>query len=203
MSMDSTRLTRIVFEYDYNQTGKTWCSDIKTILEQVNLTPSFQNKLFVNLKTVEERLLNLHQSNWSNKIQSVSKLRTYKQLKTDFGTEKYLFARLSKTEKSHLAQFRCGILPLRLETGRYVCLSVNERICTLCNVNETEDEVHFLLRCACYNDLRRLLTKKAIETRVDFSTLTDSQKLVYLIKNHYVCMAKYIVAAMNKRKLSL
>lgn len=41
VSMDSTRMTRIVFEYDYNQTGKTWCSDIKTIREQVNLMSSF------------------------------------------------------------------------------------------------------------------------------------------------------------------
>ena len=70
-------------------------------------------------------------------------------------------------------------------------------------MTETEDEVHFLLRCTCYNYLRRLLTKKAIELRGDFSTLTDSQKLVYLIQNYYVCNAKYIVAAMNKRKLSL
>ena len=50
----------IVFEYDYNQSGKTWCSDIKTILEQVNLMSSFQNILPVNLKTIEERLLDLH-----------------------------------------------------------------------------------------------------------------------------------------------
>ena len=64
MSMDSTRLTRIVFEYDYNQSGKTWCSDIKTILEQVYLMSSFQNKLPVNLKTIVERLLDLHKLNW-------------------------------------------------------------------------------------------------------------------------------------------
>lgn len=29
--MDNTILTKIVFEYDYNRTGKSWCSDIKTI----------------------------------------------------------------------------------------------------------------------------------------------------------------------------
>ena len=72
-------MTKIVFEYDYNRTGKTWCPDIKTILEQVGLLSSFQNKLSVNLKVVEERLLNLDKLNWMNKIQSVSKLRTYKQ----------------------------------------------------------------------------------------------------------------------------
>ena len=161
--MDNTRLTKIVFEYDYNRTGKTWCSDIKTILGQVGLLSSFQNKLSVNLKVMEERLLNLHKLNWLNKIQSVSKLQTYKQFKSDFVTENYLLSNLSKTEKSHLAQFRCGILSLRVETGRYVILSVNERICNLCNLNETEDEIHFLLRCTCYNALRHLFARKAIE----------------------------------------
>ena len=72
--MDNTRLIKIVFEYDYNRTGKTWYSDIKTILGQVGFLSSFQNKLSVNLKVVEERLLNLHKLNWLNKIQSVSKL---------------------------------------------------------------------------------------------------------------------------------
>ena len=180
---------KVVFEYDYNQSGKTWCSDIKTILEQVNLMSSFQNKLPVNLKTIEERLLDLHKLNWSTKIQSVSKLRTYRQFKNDFGTEKYLFSNLSKSERSHLAQFRCGILPLRLETGRFVGLSVEERICNLCNINETEDELHFLLRCTCYNELRNRLTRKAIELHTGFSTLNDAQKLIYLMENHYACVA--------------
>ena len=44
MCIDNTRLTKIVFEYDYNRTGKTWCSDIKTILGQVGLMSSFQKK---------------------------------------------------------------------------------------------------------------------------------------------------------------
>ena len=88
--VDKTRLTKNVSEYDYNRTGKTWCSDIKTIFGQVGLLSSFQNKLSVNLKVVRERLLNLHKLNWLNKIKSVSKLRTYKQFKSDFDTENYL-----------------------------------------------------------------------------------------------------------------
>ena len=88
--MDKTRLTKIVFEYAYDKTGKTWCSDIKTILRQVGLLSNFQNKLSVHLKVVEERLLNLHKLTWLNKMQSVSKLRTCKQSKSDFGTKKLI-----------------------------------------------------------------------------------------------------------------
>ena len=49
MSMDKT------FEYDYSFTCKNWCSDIKTILGQVNLLSSFHDKTPVNLKQVEDR----------------------------------------------------------------------------------------------------------------------------------------------------
>ena len=72
---------------------------ISKLLEQVNIISSFPNKSSVDLKTVEERPLNLHKINWSNKMQTVSKLRAYKQFMSSFGTEKYLFSKLSKIEK--------------------------------------------------------------------------------------------------------
>ena len=40
---------------------------ISKLLGQVNLMSSFPNKSSVDLKTVEEWLLNLHKINWSNK----------------------------------------------------------------------------------------------------------------------------------------
>ena len=48
--MDTTRLIRIDFEYDYSFTGKNWCSEIKTILGQVKLLSNFHDKTPANLK---------------------------------------------------------------------------------------------------------------------------------------------------------
>ena len=48
-------------------------------------------------------------------------------------------------------------LPLRVETGRYSGLSVHERTCNTYNSNETEDEIHFLLKYQCYHYLRQFL----------------------------------------------
>ena len=200
VSMDITRFTRIVFEYDYRFTGKNWCSDIKTILGQVNLLSSFHDKTPVNLKQVEDRLLEIHKLDWANKIQTLPKLRTYKQFKREYCTEKYVLSTLSKTEKSHLAQFRCGILPLRVETGRYIGLALNERTCQICNSDETEDEMHFLFNCPRYNDLRQIFIAKSVETCEGFLSLSDEQKIKYLLEKHYVFVAKYIVTAMDRRK---
>ena len=53
----------------------------------------------------------------------------------------------------------CGVAPIRIETGRYENLSVDERKCPFCN--NTEDEGHFLFTCHLYEDIRLELIEKA------------------------------------------
>jgi len=36
----------------------------------------------------------------------------------------------------------------------------NNRLCTLCELNDLEDEYHFILTCPCYSDIRSLYIKK-------------------------------------------
>ncbi len=58
--------------------------------------------------------------------------------KSVFKTEDYLLIDLKKNDRSLLAQFRCGILPLRIETGRYVGEAVENRLCLLCDEHLVE-----------------------------------------------------------------
>jgi hypothetical protein len=51
-----------------------------------------------------------------------NKLRTYKLLKTNFEVETYCKLQLPYAHRSEFAKFRCGVAPLRLETGRYEIL---------------------------------------------------------------------------------
>ncbi len=46
---------------------------------------------------------------------------------------------------------------LRIETGRYCRpkLLAKDRKCELCNLNQVEDETHFVLQCTLYDDLRQ------------------------------------------------
>ncbi len=43
-----------------------------------------------------------------------------------------------------MAQFRIGILPLHIETGRFRDNKINERVCLLCNSGVVENELYFL-----------------------------------------------------------
>ena len=60
------------------------------------------------------------------------KLDVYSCIKKQFGFEKYFKLNIDKDE-SLLSQLRYGILPLRVETGRFVGETFEKRICTLCN----------------------------------------------------------------------
>ena len=54
----------------------------------------------------------------------------------------------------HIAQIRCGVLPLHIETGRYRNLKVEERLCKVCESQSVENEFHFIFDCPAYSQLR-------------------------------------------------
>ena len=60
---------------------------------------------------------------------------------------------MSTRNRSLLAQFRLGILPLFIETGRYSNISAENRICKFCTLNIINDEFHFLMQCPFYNEI--------------------------------------------------
>ena len=69
-SMNNTRLTKHVFNTDYNTSRKTWCSEIKSIFEQLNMQHKFVNKQAVDLKRVENFLGTIYQRDWNEKLTS-------------------------------------------------------------------------------------------------------------------------------------
>ena len=200
ISMDDNRLTKCVFNSDYTATGKIWCSDLKNLLHQVNMQQSFENKQIVNLEHVKNLFNNKHQQEWNEKLHTVSKLRTYVTFKSNYETETYLKLNICKAERSHLAQFRCAVLPLKIETGRFLGLNVEDRLCQVCDQNAVENEIHFLLHCTLYDDLRRAMIVKSERRDTGFRTLTETEKLTFILKHEERQCAKFIFSAMHRRK---
>ena len=65
------------------------------------------------------KLCEINQNRWQVECHSKPKLRTYRNFKKHYMTETYVKSHLSRQQGSLLAQCRTGILPLRLETGRF------------------------------------------------------------------------------------
>ena len=78
---------------------------------------NFENKEKVNLDICEEKFQRIMQENWSLNIPIKPKLRTYKLYKDKVLLEKYFL--IPKHQRSVIAKFRSGSLPLAIEIGRY------------------------------------------------------------------------------------
>ena len=63
-------------------------------------------------------------------------------------TEEYVKINLKRNERSVLAQFRLGILPIRIETGRFIGERIEDRLCRMCDQNQIENEIHFMFHCS-------------------------------------------------------
>lgn len=163
----------------------------------------FDNKEPCSLELVEENLNIICADQWKNDVKSFPKLRTYVMFKKDFEVEKYLSCHLTRRERSLFAQFRMGILPLRLETGRYRNEKVNDRICMLCNRNEIEDEKHFIFQCPLYTEEREILYNKINRKCPEFERLDMNEQLYITMTDFVIPTSKYINEAFMKRRQTL
>ena len=113
---------------------------------------------------------------WKTDIKNKPKLRTYVKLKQSYGTELYVRLNLTRPQRSILAQLRCGILPLYIETGRYTNVKLENRICTFCDDNKIENELHFTMNCSLYKDSRSIFFNSI---NMDFTySLADNFRLL-------------------------
>ena len=106
----------------------------------------------------EDRIKEEYVKQWQAEIEESSKLTVHRSFKTNFLCESYLF----DIEPSHLcrilAQFRISNHNLEVEIGRRDSGLMEDRICKICHQTGgivLEDEMHFLLFCPAYKNIRR------------------------------------------------
>ncbi len=142
------------------------------------------------------------EQSWRTRCMAKPKLRTYIKHKEQLDPEKYVTSHLSRKERSYLAQLRLGILPIKLETGRFENIKTEERLCELCDARVVEDE--FLFKCT-FNDSIRLnfLQKTQINGELNLSENVQSDIWKHMLKKHSRQCSKFIVKAYERRRAIL
>lgn len=103
-------------------------------------------------------------------------MRTYRQYKQVFQSETYLKCSMSRAHRSAYAKFRCGVAPIRIETGRYERLNYYERTCFYC-IDKVENEEHVLLECPQYASLRESLFVKLSAEFPNIRSFSNVEKM--------------------------
>ena len=125
----------------------------------------------------------------------LSRLHFYKKIKTECGIENY-FQIPGFQQRRHISKLRCSDHALEIEKGRHKKgserVQTHERICTLCQRGEVEDEEHFLFKCDLYHSLRR---KFKVEHLTDATSFFNAENLNSL--------GKYLIEAFEMRERAI
>lgn len=203
LDVPNTRLVKRIFLADCNaNVPNTWAHEIKDIFRLIDCNLSYDSLLYVNVDFARKKLSHIENNQWSNTVESKPKLRTYKLFKHNYGTEDYVLDNLSRSERSFLAQLRCGILPLRIETGRFSRLELEQRICQLCNSNLIESEEHFIFSCSFYTEFRNQYYDMLRNLDSNFNINLEVKEKWKIIMNR-TCVkttSKFITKCYLKRK---
>ena len=113
------------------------------------------------------------------------KLKFYSMFKTDCHKADFLNTINNSSHKKTINKFRLGNHRLRIETGRHTIPKTPEnlRICLFCHLNEVEHELHFILNCHLYDNLRSKFFEDIIRKYPHFNVLDDNSKIIFLFNN--------------------
>ncbi len=196
INMDNDRLNKIVFLYDKQLCENNWSQKIKKLIGELDLDQHWTRNTVIPLDIVKTRVKDQFIADWKHQCSTKDKLRTYVTFKDSVEVAPHLSSNLPKYERSLISQIRLGVLPLRIETGRFVNLPANDRLCQVCKQNSVEDEAHFLFECDKYAEERQ-----ALETSINvvFANLTTTEKFVQVFQHPY-SLGRFIKSAFQKRK---
>ena len=210
--MEDNRLAKNIllwdkkFSRDHNV--PTWSKEVSSIFEDFQMQYFSENlELFPLKETINSLKLQMkikQSTNLKLKCQKMPKLRTYIKFKDFFNTPTFLNKPLSFIQRKYLNKFCLSCLEIKIETGRYLHLPENLRLCEVddqCHGQALqESECHFLLHCPAYNEIRQVWLSR-LELPVNYRLLLDEDKLSVLINNtnNVKLTAQFIIDAYNMR----
>ena len=67
--MDDSRLTKQVFNFDYESGKNNWCRDVKDMFDTLNIAEYFENKRCIDMHLASDTIYNLYANSWPENVQ--------------------------------------------------------------------------------------------------------------------------------------
>ena len=118
----------------------------------------------------------------------LNKLCTFRQFKTVIKYEPYLNCNLPKSIICNYTKLCISAHKLNIETARYIKAPLPQRTqqklvarkCVNCDLMKDEDEIHFLLECPKYNNIRQEFLNQVFAA-LQKHQITRHKPIVYLV----------------------
>jgi len=193
--MDKNRLLRYALDHS---DVHNWVYSVKHCLDIFGFSEVWQNggvgneKIF--LRVFRQRMIDCYKQDWYSKIVESDRYTTYRSFKSLLQPERYLKDITITKFRNVFVKFRLGIVDLKINK-RYQNVTLT---CPFCDT--VENELHFLLHCPKYNDLRQKYISR-------YYTNVHLSPLPFLLQseNTFITrsVAMYIYYALKLREESL
>ena len=111
-----------------------------------------------------------------------NKLKTFKSFKFIFKREKYIEVIKYREVRKALPKLRCSNHRLKIEEGRFMSIPQENRICPNPSCNgDVEDEIHFLLSCGIYTEIRKKFLNFVIDKSQNVKLLDKANLFNWLM----------------------
>ena len=165
-----------------NKSIKNWASNICEILQSAGLNEVwlFPESVSINVLVplLRCRLRDIYITNWRTGLEMSSSLNIFREIKITFERSDYIDVLENTKYRNSLAKLRLASHKLNIEIGRHNNVPRHERKCLLCNLNDIEDEFHFVLKCPVYADIRKELVPRF------YYSNTSMYKYISLMQNN-------------------
>ena len=187
-SMSDSKINFRIFEWCERNSGhrcKNLNYRVNMMFQEAGITMGNSVNSYREIKTqVTRHVFDKFKSEWLQDVNregarhghGKNKLRIYSKYKQEFQSETYLECSMSRAHRSSYAKFRCGVAPIRVETGRYERLNYDDRTCFNCH-EKIENEEDVLLECPLYQCYRESLYDKLSAEFPDILSFTNEEKL--------------------------
>ncbi|XP_070193997.1 uncharacterized protein, partial [Littorina saxatilis] len=161
LKMPSHRLPQKAYKmllYLHEQNKRTWASSVCYVLykygfDQVWIQQGVGNENAF-LTEFKNRLVTLYKQEWIETVHSKERFLFYSTFKSALSMSSYLNDLKHVKARNCLIRLRLGVSPLKVHRLRHTRSSTAEDyLCPFC-ANETEDEIHFVLKCPKYAGIR-------------------------------------------------
>ena len=175
-------------------------SQVQHILFYSNMEECIDSAVTCDLDVLKARLLKLNRNKWWIEVSEKSKLDTFLKIHDPELRQPVIKKNLSKSQSSIIMKFKCGVLPLLIETGRFKDIPRELRICKICDAGTVESEQHFLLKCKALKDIREK-HQKELPDKCENTESLDEECIREMLHPEFVKQTSIMIGEMfQKRK---
>ena len=202
VNMDPCRLPVRIYNWEKSLNHKGWVKDVQFIMQYCNLEYDVELTNECDLDMLSTKLLKMNRDKWWVEAHNKPKLRTFVKIHDTEFTQVLVRKNLSRKHRSLIAKFKCGVLPIALETGRYTDVPEAKRTCKLCSDNAVETEEHFLTACSALSHIRTRFKNELNEVE-NLDNMTGIEKMKRMMATDMIKISSRMLECMFEERKEL